>query len=90
MICLMLSLPPHCLSRDARARVLAGGGGGGWSAMARTVGIPAAITAQLLLDGGVAARGVLRPMTREVYAPVLDKLRAEGIEFREKSFDIAK
>jgi saccharopine dehydrogenase (NADP+, L-glutamate forming) len=35
---------------------------GGETAMARTVGVPCAITAQLILDGVISRRGVLAPM----------------------------
>ena len=54
----------------------------GHSAMSRTVGLTAAIGAQLLLDGAIAARGVIEPTSRELYAPMLDALEREGIAFR--------
>lgn len=46
------------------------------SAMARTVGIPAAIAAELLLFGAVKTRGVLRPLLAEIYEPALEILEA--------------
>jgi alpha-aminoadipic semialdehyde synthase len=48
------------------------------------VGIPAAIATQLLLDGRIAARGVVRPMDPAVYEPMLSLLEAEGIVMHEK------
>ena len=43
----------------------------GFSGMAKTVGSPSAIGAQLILDGKISARGVLRPTLPEIYYPVL-------------------
>jgi len=48
------------------------------------VGVPAAIATQLMLDGRVAARGVVRPMDPAVYEPMLELLEAEGIVMHEK------
>lgn len=53
------------------------------SAMARTVGTPAAIAVRLLLDEHVIRRGVLTPITPDIYAPMLAELQAAGIESRE-------
>jgi len=64
-----------------------------WSRIARyashvtcqlQVGVPAAIATQLLLDGRVAARGVVRPMDPAVYEPMLQLLEQEGIVVHEK------
>ncbi|KAJ8750761.1 hypothetical protein K2173_015942 [Erythroxylum novogranatense] len=54
------------------------------TAMALTVGIPAAIGVLLLLDNKIKTRGVLRPIQREVYEPGLHILQAYGIKFTEK------
>ncbi len=57
---------------------------GGFSAMARCVGYPAAITTQLILDGGLeGAHGVRRPDFRQVYEPVLEALEKEGIRLKD-------
>eukprot|EP00899_Mesostigma_viride_P017439 jgi/Mesvir1/25697/Mv01893-RA.1 len=50
------------------------------SAMARTVGYPVAVMAKLLLSDRIAARGVLRPTTQEIYMPALQELEALGIK----------
>jgi len=54
----------------------------GVSAMSRTVGLTAAIGAQLLLDGAVTARGVCEPTSSEWYLPMLDALEKEGVAFK--------
>ncbi|ORX77949.1 hypothetical protein K493DRAFT_104690 [Basidiobolus meristosporus CBS 931.73] len=57
---------------------------GGYSGMAKTVALPAAIAADLLLKGKVSTRGVLSPTISEIYKPVLDSLNTEGIEVIEE------
>jgi saccharopine dehydrogenase-like NADP-dependent oxidoreductase len=52
---------------------------GGDTAMARTVGLPAAIGARLVLEGEIAATGVNIPVLPEVYEPVLEELERQGI-----------
>ncbi|KAG6488659.1 hypothetical protein ZIOFF_049908 [Zingiber officinale] len=54
------------------------------TAMALTVGIPAAIGVLLLLLNKVKRRGVVRPLEPEVYVPALDILQASGIKLMEK------
>lgn len=54
------------------------------TAMAKTVGLPLAIAAKLLLDGKIKARGVVVPVTKEFYEPILLELKTLGIEFSEK------
>jgi alpha-aminoadipic semialdehyde synthase len=55
------------------------------TAMAKTVGIPAAIGALLLIEDKIKTRGVLRPLEAEVYLPALDILQAYGIKLMEKA-----
>lgn len=55
----------------------------GDSAMARTVSLPAAAAARLILDGRITATGVRIPVDPEVFDPVLDALEPRGIAFRE-------
>jgi len=57
---------------------------GGDTSMARTVGLPAAIGARLILEGRLARRGVLIPVYPEIYGPILNELRDHGIVFREE------
>ncbi len=53
----------------------------GDSAMARTVGLPAAIATRLLLKDGISVRGVRIPNRREIYEPVLSELERLDIRF---------
>ncbi|CAJ1940611.1 unnamed protein product [Sphenostylis stenocarpa] len=55
------------------------------TAMALTVGIPAAVGALLLLTNKIQTRGVLRPIEPEVYTPALDIIEAYGIKLIEKT-----
>ncbi|MBN2265686.1 MAG: saccharopine dehydrogenase, partial [Candidatus Aminicenantes bacterium] len=57
---------------------------GGDSAMSRTVGLPAAIGARLVLEGKIGRPGVQVPVHPEIYGPILDELGALGIRFEEK------
>jgi saccharopine dehydrogenase-like NADP-dependent oxidoreductase len=49
------------------------------TAISRTVGLPAAIGAKLILNGEINSHGVLFPWNKIVYAPVLDELAELGI-----------
>ncbi|KAL2250978.1 alpha-aminoadipic semialdehyde synthase [Sesamum indicum] len=56
-----------------------------YTAMALTVGIPAAIGALLLLGKNITTKGVLRPMHPEIFVPTLDILEAYGFKLVEKA-----
>lgn len=61
----------------------------GDTAMAKTVSLPAAIAARLILQGGFTAVGVQVPVLREIYEPVLEELEDRGLTMKEthiKSF----
>lgn len=51
--------------------------------MSKTVGLPLAITTRLLLDGKISNRGVMLPLNKTIYEPVLKELAEFGIEFIE-------
>ena len=57
----------------------------GDTSMSRSVSLPAAISARLILEGKVPQRGVLRPVHPEIYDPVLDELKTLGIDCHEES-----
>lgn len=57
------------------------------TAMARTVGLPVAIAAKTLLNGGISERGVRMPIEPEIYVPVLDELEEFGIRFQEEELE---
>ncbi len=56
---------------------------GGDSAMARTVSLPPAIAAILILEGKIRKRGVRIPLDREIYEPILAELETMNIAFQE-------
>ncbi len=55
-----------------------------YTAMAKTVGLPLAITAKLILQGKIKARGVTIPTIKEIYEPLLQELEMYGVKFVEK------
>lgn len=58
---------------------------GGDSAVARTVGIPAAIATKLVLQGRIDLKGVHIPVDPAIYEPVLKELAEHQITLREKT-----
>ncbi|MEA2054761.1 MAG: saccharopine dehydrogenase C-terminal domain-containing protein [Candidatus Thermoplasmatota archaeon] len=54
-------------------------------AVARTVGLPAAIAVKMILKEKIVIRGVHIPVIPEIYNPVLDELEQMGITFKEKT-----
>lgn len=73
--------------RRTTSRLVAFGEPGGDSAMARTVSLPAAVAARLILDGRLNERGVVRPVTPAIYEPVLGELKLLGIDCLEETED---
>ncbi|XP_066490084.1 alpha-aminoadipic semialdehyde synthase, mitochondrial isoform X2 [Tiliqua scincoides] len=53
----------------------------GYSAMAKTVGYPTAVAAKMVLDGEINTKGMVIPLTKNIYGPILDRVRAEGIVY---------
>ncbi len=56
------------------------------TAMSMTVGLPVAIATELILKGEISLTGVKIPTDKEIYLPVLEKLKEYGIDFVEESF----
>jgi len=56
----------------------------GDTAMARTVSLPAAIGARLIVEGKISLSGVQIPVVSEIYEPVLRELEKQGISFKER------
>ncbi len=56
----------------------------GDSSMGRTVGLPAAISTKLILEGKIEKTGVHIPVTPEIYNPILQELKELDIVFKEK------
>jgi len=55
------------------------------TAMAKTVGLPCAMAAELVLDGRIPEQGVLVPTAKHVYEPLLHELEQEGVKFLEQT-----
>uniref|UniRef100_A0A8C9F7K2 Aminoadipate-semialdehyde synthase n=1 Tax=Pavo cristatus TaxID=9049 RepID=A0A8C9F7K2_PAVCR len=57
------------------------GDNNGYSAMAKTVGYPTAIAAKMVLDGEINTKGMVIPLTKKIYGPILERVKAEGITY---------
>ena len=62
----------------------------GYSAMAKTVGYPVAIVSQMIADNKIKQKGLLMPVTKEIYKPMLKLLEKEDIIFNEKRYTEAE
>ena len=61
---------------------------GGASAMSRTVGLPVAIAAKLIAEGKINHYGVIIPIYKEIYGPILAELKTMNIKFEEKKVNL--
>ncbi|MDD3664858.1 MAG: saccharopine dehydrogenase C-terminal domain-containing protein, partial [Bacteroidales bacterium] len=61
------------------SRMLDFGDPAGDTSIARTVALPAATAARLILQNTIGLRGVQRPLAAEIYEPVLSELAELGI-----------
>jgi saccharopine dehydrogenase (NADP+, L-glutamate forming) len=64
--------------------LVAKGEPGGFTAMSKTVGMPAAIGVKLLLTGRLNLTGTQIPTHPSIYEPVLGELAEAGLSFRER------
>lgn len=53
--------------------------------MALTVGATAAIGMRLILTGKISQRGVLSPVHKEIYEPIMSELEKLGVHMIEES-----
>jgi saccharopine dehydrogenase-like NADP-dependent oxidoreductase len=58
-----------------------------FTAMAATVGLPVAMAALMILNKKITTPGVQRPISKEVYAPILKELEDHGIHFKEEEVE---
>lgn len=58
------------------------------TAMAKTVGLPLAIAAKLILENKISLTGLHIPVIPEIYSPVLKELEINGIKFNEETRDL--
>ena len=56
------------------------------TAMSITVGLPLAIATKLLLTGKIKPTGIVLPIHKEIYQPILAELETFGIKFEEKEY----
>jgi saccharopine dehydrogenase (NADP+, L-glutamate forming) len=58
------------------------------TAMARTVGLPLAIAAMLILEKKINIVGLHIPVLPQIYEPVLKELELHGLKFTEETKEI--
>jgi saccharopine dehydrogenase-like NADP-dependent oxidoreductase len=56
----------------------------GPTSMSRTVGLPCAIGVRMILEGEITDKGVLIPVHKHIYQPVLKELEEINIGFTER------
>lgn len=59
------------------------------TAMSKTVGLPIAVCAKMILSGKIKLTGVHLPIIKEIYEPILTELESYGIKFTERKLDKA-
>lgn len=57
----------------------------GYSAMAKTVGYPCGIAANMIMNGEIRETGIIGPTSMHIYNTMIKRLRTEGIVAVEKS-----
>ncbi|XP_036356973.1 alpha-aminoadipic semialdehyde synthase, mitochondrial isoform X2 [Octopus sinensis] len=55
------------------------GDSNGASAMAKTVGLPCAIATKMVLESEIQKKGIVVPLSPDIYSPILKRLKQEGI-----------
>jgi len=65
--------------------LVARGEPGGFTAMAKTVGLPTALAVKLLLRGELSLRGSQIPTHPSIYDPILAELESAGLIFEENA-----
>ncbi|MFI5171572.1 MAG: saccharopine dehydrogenase C-terminal domain-containing protein [Chitinophagales bacterium] len=79
-ICVMLHLMEYQLEGKKyrlQSSMVATGVDNVHTAMAKTVGLPAAIAAKMILNGELTGAGVMIPVAKNIYEPVLKELETE-------------
>lgn len=71
-------------SRRVRSSLIVKGENNLYTAMAKTVGLPLAIAAKLILTNQLKIRGLHIPTAKEIYQPVLQELEAHDVKFLEE------
>ncbi|KAJ3235224.1 hypothetical protein HDU78_005295 [Chytriomyces hyalinus] len=71
-------------TNELTSTLIAYGDPNGYSAMAKTVGLPAAMATEMILEGTMRHTGVIAPVYADIYEPMLEKLEREGVKFVEE------
>jgi len=79
----LISINAQGMKEVRHSTLILEGDSDGYSAMAKTVGTPAAIAADLILSGVIEDRGVVLPMSSGIYTPILAALEEQGIKLDE-------
>jgi saccharopine dehydrogenase-like NADP-dependent oxidoreductase len=58
------------------------------TAISSTVGLPLAMGVKLLLQGRISQKGVVLPVHKEIYEPILEELQEFGITFKEVDSEV--
>ncbi|MBD3415170.1 MAG: saccharopine dehydrogenase [Candidatus Aminicenantes bacterium] len=69
-------------SQEITSNLIHYGNPDGDTAMSKTVGLPLAIAAKLILSHTIVSTGVQIPISCEIYEPILTELKESGIEFQ--------
>lgn len=69
--------------KEIQASLVSTGDDSTYTAMAKTVGFPLGIAAKLLLQGKINSRGVVIPVVKELYDPILKELQDLGVALTE-------
>lgn len=75
-------------ARERHSQMVVTGDDSTYTAMAKTVGLPVAIAALMILNGTISAPGVQLPLLPDVYEPILAELATYGIGFSEKDLTV--
>jgi saccharopine dehydrogenase (NADP+, L-glutamate forming) len=81
---IVLASYPNGLKEVIRSSMVDYGSPSSNTAIARTVALPAAIAAKLILENKIMLSGVYRPVIPQIYIPILNELKSLGIEMNEE------
>ena len=59
-----------------------------YTAMSKTVGLPIAVLIEHILKNGIDKKGIQLPFNKDIYNPILKKLKKLGIDFKEIEINI--
>jgi saccharopine dehydrogenase-like NADP-dependent oxidoreductase len=80
----ILASYPNGTKEVIRSSMVDSGSPSSNTAISRTVSLPAAIAARLILENKIMLNGVYRPVVPHIYIPVLNELKSLGIAMNEE------